>query len=68
MDKKISNFFKTLFDSKGIKYTFVANQMGLKRQTLWNKLKGKTAFNFEEILKLCEMYGINPNSFKEEQE
>ena len=42
----------------GLKIGYIAQTVGITRQTLWMKVKGKRAFNQYEIERLCSALGI----------
>lgn len=45
--------------SSGLKIEFIANFIGISRQALWGKIKNKTSFKQEEIIKLCDILNID---------
>ena len=51
--------FKTLIDSNGVKYGFLANMLGLSLKSFYNKMYGKTEFKFSEGKKLAEFFEIS---------
>ncbi len=44
--------------ASGLKKNYIAEQMGITRFTLHNKVTGKTEFNATEIKSLCNVLGI----------
>lgn len=43
----------------------IASQLGMNRQSLYNKLNGKTEFTMEEAYKLSRMLGITVDELAE---
>lgn len=48
-----------LITDSGLKREFIADKMGITRQTLTNKINGNVDFYSKEILSLCEVLGIS---------
>lgn len=44
--------------NSGLKKEYIAKEMGLTRQSLGNKLNGRSDFWSEEIIAICEILGI----------
>ena len=55
---------KKIADS-GLKMVFIAEKMGIMRQTLYNKVNGLSEFNQSEIALLCEILNIKTKAEKE---
>lgn len=56
MDK--TNKLKSLIKDSGYKLNFIAQKLGVKRETLWAKLKGNYKFNLDEVKILVELLKI----------
>lgn len=54
-----------IINDKGVKKCFIAEKMGISRQSLNQKLKGESAFNQYEIKSICEILGIDDAKDKE---
>lgn len=50
--------------ARGLKYKFVAAQLGMTYASLRNKLNGKTAFTAEEAVQLKYLLGITEQDFR----
>ena len=48
-----------VIDGAGIKKQKIAETLGISKQTLTNKLNGRSPFQVAEIRPLCELLGIN---------
>jgi transcriptional regulator with XRE-family HTH domain len=55
-----SEALKNLIEQKGLKLKFLAQQLGIRYETLYFKLKGEKEFSQSEIKKLCKLLDI-PN-------
>ena len=54
--KKLRN----IIDKSGLKYTFIANQLGLRSaQSLQRKIDGRFDFKLSEVKMLIEVLGLN---------
>lgn len=42
----------------------LAAELGMSKNTLNNKITGKTSFNMDEAMRLCELLGIQDNAEK----
>lgn len=49
----------------GMKKNFLAEQIGIDRVSLYNKLAGKTEFTVTEIIKLCDALKLNDREKKQ---
>ena len=52
-------------ERSGLRKGFIAEKMGITRQTLWAKVRGDIPFNQFEIASLCEILGIKNTKEKE---
>lgn len=52
---------KEYIKSSGYKIRFIASKIGLSYQGFQNKLHNKSSFNQLEIIKLCNLLGIEKN-------
>lgn len=57
---------KQIISRSGLKYSFIAEQIGLTYQGLKNKIENKNLFNVEEVDKLCKLLNIKDIQQKEE--
>lgn len=57
---------KKVISDSGLKYSFIAEKVGLTYQGLKNKIENKSLFNVEEVEKLCNILDITDISQKEE--
>ena len=48
-----------VIDGTGIKKQKIAETLGISKQTLTNKLNGRSPFQVAEIRPLCELLGID---------
>lgn len=57
----MTDSFKLKFkiNEKGFKYQYLANQLGIARTTLYNKINNDSEFFGNEILKLSELLELN---------
>jgi DNA-binding XRE family transcriptional regulator len=51
---QVKNNLKDILDSKGIKYSFVAEQIGMAKGTFSNLLKNKYSTSLEYAFKIAE--------------
>lgn len=56
---------KGVIAESGLKLGYIAEQLGINRASLYNKLNGKSKFNQEEIKILCSLLKIT--SLKEKE-
>ena len=49
----------------GLKKNYIAEQMGIDRVSLYNKLAGKTEFTVTEIISLCDILKLNDKDKKQ---
>ena len=50
---------KKIIDSKGIKYQYLAGKLGISRESLYNKLNGKTEFTAGEIRNMADALSLS---------
>lgn len=60
-----SKRLRELIEDKGLKYSYVAESIGLTYQGLINKIDNVREFKTSEVNKLCEILGIT--SLKEKE-
>lgn len=48
-----------IIDEKGIKKSFVAEKIGIQKESLTRILNGKRSIYASEVLPLCEALGVN---------
>jgi predicted transcriptional regulator len=58
-DKMNNELLVRIIDSKGLKKQFIAKQLGVRRETLYNKLTGKTDFTATEIKLLAKLLSLS---------
>lgn len=46
---------------KHLSYSKLANYMGLSKQTVFCKLKGKQPMRIDEFILLCKIFGVRPD-------
>lgn len=65
-EKKMTDFvlLGRIIERSGMPMTVIANRSGIKRETLYNRLKGIGDFTASEIVALTETFGLT----KEERE
>lgn len=54
-----TKMLRELIESKGIKYGFIAEKLGISHQSLIRKMKNNTQFKACEIKDLCDLLNIN---------
>lgn len=65
MNELIQAQVGSFLERTGMTRETFANAIGIKtRETLNNKLKGKTEFTFSEIVLMCELIGCTPNDLR----
>jgi hypothetical protein len=60
-----TKLLKELIDKSGLKIGFIADFVGISRQSLWNKINNVSPFNQYEIDRLCEVLKITSLKQKE---
>ena len=59
VDKAIRRFY---VDNRDFRYSDLAHDLGISVNALSNKRRGITDWKWSEILKLCEILGISPDT------
>lgn len=62
-DQAFAAHMKALRDDRGLKRSWVADQLGVHYNTLKNWELGKAHPGTRELLALCKIYHINPEDF-----
>ena len=57
---------KSIIVNQGIKQTFLANKIGLSKDSFSKSLSGKRTFKTDEVFKLADILNIDLNQFKAE--
>lgn len=60
-----TKMLRELIDSKGIKYGFIAEKLGISHQSLIRKMENSTQFKACEIKDLCDLLDITSLETKE---
>ena len=60
-----TKLLKELIDKSGLKIGFIADYVGISRQSLWNKVNNCSSFNQYEIERLCDVLKITSLKQKE---
>ena len=60
-----TKMLRELIDSKGIKYGFIAEKLGISHQSLIRKMENSTQFKACEINDLCDLLDITSLETKE---
>lgn len=60
-----TEMLKDIIDKSGLKIGFIAEYVGISRQSLWNKINNSSPFNQYEIDKMCEVLKITSLKLKE---
>lgn len=60
-----SELLKKIIEESGLKVGFIADYMGISRQSLWSKVNNLTPFNQYEIDKMCDVLKITSLRQKE---
>ena len=55
-----TNKLKSIIVEKGVKNSYLAEKLGISKQSLSNKLNNKTLFSLTEVKGLCEILKISP--------
>lgn len=53
---------RELISKSGLKLGYIANQLGISRFALSNKIQNRTEFRVSEIVKMCEILCIDYDS------
>lgn len=53
---------RELISKSGLKLGYIANQLGISRFALSNKIQNRTEFRVSEIVKICEILCIDYDS------
>ncbi|RHT91573.1 XRE family transcriptional regulator [Clostridium sp. AM27-31LB] len=57
---------RKIISNSGLKYSYIAEKIGLTYQGFKNKIENKNLFNVEEVDKLCKLLNITDVYQKEE--
>lgn len=60
-----TEMLKDLIEKSGLKIGFIADFVGISRQSLWNKINNQSSFNQYEIDKMCDVLKITSLKQKE---
>ena len=60
-----TKLLKEVIEKSGLKIGFIADYVGISRQSLWNKINNLTPFNQYEIDKMCDVLKITSLKQKE---
>lgn len=60
-----TELLKETIDKSGLKIGFIADYVGISRQSLWNKINNLSPFNQYEIDKMCDILKITGLRTKE---
>lgn len=60
-----TKMLRELIESKGIKYGFIAEKLGISHQSLIRKMENNTQFKACEIKDLCDLLNISDLKTKE---
>lgn len=60
-----TKLLKEKIDASGLKFSFIAGELGITRQGFWKKLNNMSSFNQEEIAILCKCLHITALREKE---
>lgn len=60
-----TEMLKDVIDKSGLKVSFIAEYVGISRQSLWNKINNISPFNQYEIEKMCDILKITSLKQKE---
>lgn len=57
---KVTNtaLLKKIINESGLKYDYIAEKIGISRQSLWMKINDNSEFKASEIQKLCSVLNI----------
>lgn len=59
--EEFSAYLRSMLDSRGIRYTFVAEKLGITKQTLNKKMHNIRKWTIDEFSMLVKLLGIDPN-------
>ena len=54
-----NDLLERMIEGKGLKKQFIAESLGISRETLYNKLTGKTEFTAAEIRRLAKILSLS---------
>ena len=60
-----TKLLKEVIEKSGLKIGFIAEFVGISRQSLWNKINNLSPFNQYEIDKMCDVLSITSLKQKE---
>ena len=60
-----TEMLKELISNSGMKYLYIAEQLGITRYSLQKKIENKNEFKASEVNRLCELLRINSLEKKE---
>lgn len=60
-----TELLKRIINESGLKISFIADKVGIPRQTLWKKINNKSSFNQNEIAAMCDVLKITKLKDKE---
>lgn len=61
MDRKVADNIKTIISNKGLKHSWVAQQMDLSKDQLSFIFQGRKRITCELIMRFCEVLKVEPN-------
>ena len=61
-----TELLRKIISNSGLKYSYIAEKIGLTYQGFKNKIENKNLFNVEEVDKLCKLLNITDVYQKEE--
>lgn len=59
-----TTLLKDVMRASGLKLGFIAEKLGMSRQSLYRCLKGKTEFKQSQIAALCDILSLNNEDMK----
>ncbi|SHJ86993.1 helix-turn-helix domain-containing protein [Hespellia stercorisuis] len=65
---KAYEVIKKYIDDNGIKYSHVADSIGMPRELLRRSLEGTRALKADEFIKICTVLSLDLDKFDQEQE
>lgn len=60
-----SKLLREAIDNSGLKYGYIAKQLGISTKSLQRKIDNESSFKASEIQKLCEILSISSYKTKE---